>query len=129
MHWPLISWGNACSRCMHKFVRCMHQPVTSQADACTYCMGSVVMILSQIYLISSYFGSWNQASINFYRMDPSFSTGLPGRSFRGSRLDRIRESISDFLTQPLIASDNSIRSRQLGRTLQPGGGSIKLLHP
>jgi hypothetical protein len=27
----------------------------SQIDACSYCMGSVVLILSQIYLHSSYF--------------------------------------------------------------------------
>jgi hypothetical protein len=33
----------------------MHQPVMSQANACTYYMGSFVLILSQIYLISSYF--------------------------------------------------------------------------
>jgi hypothetical protein len=28
--------------------------MTSQANACSYCMGSVVLILSQIYLYSSY---------------------------------------------------------------------------
>ncbi len=37
-------------QCKHNPVRCMYQPVTSQADACSYCMGSVVLILSQIYL-------------------------------------------------------------------------------
>ncbi len=55
MHWPLTSWGNECSTCMHKPVRCMHQPVMSQAHACTYCMRSEVSSLSRIYLYSSYF--------------------------------------------------------------------------
>ncbi len=55
MHHPMMSWGNACSTCIHKSVRFKHQPVMSQADACTYCMGSVVLILSGIYLFSSYF--------------------------------------------------------------------------
>ncbi len=32
---PVTSWGNACSKCMHKPVRCMHQPLTSQAR-CMY---------------------------------------------------------------------------------------------
>jgi hypothetical protein len=49
MHQPVTSWGNACSACIHKPVRCMHQPVMLQADACTYCMGSVVSISSRIY--------------------------------------------------------------------------------
>jgi len=57
MHWPVMSWGNACSTCMHKPVRCMHWPVMSEADACSYCMGSVVLIWLQIYLYPSYFGS------------------------------------------------------------------------
>ena len=42
MYWPVMSWGNACSTCMHKPVRCMHWPVMSQADACTYCMGCLL---------------------------------------------------------------------------------------
>ncbi len=50
------SWGNACSTCMYKPVRCMHWPVMSQSNVCTYCMGSKVSSLSQIYLYSSYFG-------------------------------------------------------------------------
>ncbi len=41
----------------------MNQPVTSQADACTYCMGSVVLISSQIYLISSYFATSSPPSL------------------------------------------------------------------
>jgi hypothetical protein len=52
MHWPVTSWGNACSMYMHR-------PVTSQADTCTYYMGSKVSRLSQIYLYSSYFGTFN----------------------------------------------------------------------
>ncbi len=65
MHQPVMSWGNACSTCMHKPVRCMHLPVTSQANACTYCKGSKVSSLSRIYLYSSYFGVirvlfWNE---------------------------------------------------------------------
>jgi hypothetical protein len=55
MQRPVMSWGNACSTCMHKPVRCMHQPVTLWADACTYCMGSKVSSLSRIYLYSGYF--------------------------------------------------------------------------
>jgi hypothetical protein len=50
MHQPVTSWGNPCSTCMHKPVKCMHWTVMSQADACSYCTGSVVLILSQIYL-------------------------------------------------------------------------------
>jgi hypothetical protein len=64
MHRPVMSWGNACSRIMHKPVRCMYWPLTSQADACIYCMGSKVSGLSRIYLYSSYFGkmqsSWSK---------------------------------------------------------------------
>jgi hypothetical protein len=30
----------------------------SQADACSYCMGSVVLISSEIYLISRYFAAY-----------------------------------------------------------------------
>ena len=55
MHRLVMSWVNACSTSMHKPVRCMYQPVMSQADACSYCMGSVVLILSWIYLYSNYF--------------------------------------------------------------------------
>ncbi len=58
IHRPVMSWGNACSMCMHLPVRwntCMHQPVTSQADVWIYCIGSKVSSLSQIYLCSSYF--------------------------------------------------------------------------
>ncbi len=51
---PVMSWGNACGKCMH-------QPVMSWADhvvaACTYCMGSKVSSLSHIYLYSRYFGT------------------------------------------------------------------------
>jgi len=57
IHRPVMSWGNACSACMHMSVRWMHRPVMSQVDACSYCMGSVILILSQIYLYSSYFDS------------------------------------------------------------------------
>jgi hypothetical protein len=60
MHQPVTSCGNACSTCMYKPVRCMHQPVMSQVNPCTYCMGSVVLISSRIYLISSYFGGNNK---------------------------------------------------------------------
>ncbi len=55
MHRHVTSWGNACSTCMHKPVRCMHQLMMLQADACTYCMGSKVSNVSRIYLYSSYF--------------------------------------------------------------------------
>jgi hypothetical protein len=55
MQRPVMSWGNACSTCMHKSVRCKHWPVVSQANACAYCMGSKVSSLSRIYLYSSYF--------------------------------------------------------------------------
>ncbi len=89
MHWPVMSWGNACSTCMHKAVRCMHQTVTSQADACTYCMGSKVSSLSQIYLYSSYFAIFYflflncfstfmksiQRFPNFYLLFGNFSAG------------------------------------------------------
>ncbi len=55
MHWPVMSWGNACSTCMLKPVRCMDRPATFKADPCTYCMGSKVSSLSRIYFYSSYF--------------------------------------------------------------------------
>ncbi len=48
MHWPVMSWHNACSMCMHRLVM-------SQAIACTYCMGSKVSSLYWTYLYSSYF--------------------------------------------------------------------------
>jgi hypothetical protein len=54
---------------MHKPVRCMHQPVMSQADACTYCMGSIVLISSQIYLISSYFATSSPPLLAFQTID------------------------------------------------------------
>ncbi len=50
MHRPVISQANACTSQACACMYCMHCPVTSQADACSYCMGSVVLILSQIYL-------------------------------------------------------------------------------
>ncbi len=62
MHQPVMSWG---STCMHKPVRCMHQPVMSQANARSYCKGSVVLILSQIYLYSSDF-AWHAISQKIY---------------------------------------------------------------
>jgi hypothetical protein len=55
MHRPVMSWGNACTYCMHCSVMCMHWTVTSQTAACTYCTGSKVSSLSRIYLYSSYF--------------------------------------------------------------------------
>jgi hypothetical protein len=67
MHWPVMSWGNACSTCMHKCVRCMHWPVTSQANACTYCMGSKVSSLSQIYLYSSFFSGLLMLNIYLFQ--------------------------------------------------------------
>jgi len=50
MHRPVTSWADACTSQAYACMYCMHCPMTSQADACSYCMGSVVLILSQIYL-------------------------------------------------------------------------------
>ncbi len=50
MHQPVTSQANACTSHAYGCMCCMHCPMTSQADACSYCMGSVVLILSRIYL-------------------------------------------------------------------------------
>ncbi len=51
MHWPVTSWGNACSTYMHASTCDVHE----LADAYTYCMGSKASSLSRIYLYSCYF--------------------------------------------------------------------------
>jgi hypothetical protein len=43
-----LSYTSQANVCMHS----MHCPMMSWADACSSCMGSVVLILSQIYLYS-----------------------------------------------------------------------------
>jgi hypothetical protein len=50
MHWPVTSQADACTSQAYACMYCMHCPLMSQADACSYCFGSVVLILSQIYL-------------------------------------------------------------------------------
>jgi hypothetical protein len=50
MHQPVMSLANACTSQAYACIFCMHCPMTSQADSCSYCMGSVVLILSWIYL-------------------------------------------------------------------------------
>ena len=67
MHQPVMSWGNACSTCTHKPVRCMHWPVTSQANACTYCTGSKVSSLPRIYLYSSFFAGLLMLNIYLFQ--------------------------------------------------------------
>ncbi len=69
MQQPVTSQANACCTCMHKPVRCMHQPVTSQADACTYCMVSKVSSLSRIYLFSTYF-VWHESYVFIFSLFP-----------------------------------------------------------
>jgi hypothetical protein len=48
---------HAPHRLMHARSAPIAHDVTAQADACSYCMGSIVLISSQIYLISSYFAA------------------------------------------------------------------------
>ncbi len=51
MHRPAVtSQANACTSQAYACMYCMHCPMMSQADACSYCMGSIVLILSWIYL-------------------------------------------------------------------------------
>ncbi len=42
--------ADACTSQAYSCMYCMHCPMMSQADACSYCMGSVVLILSRMYL-------------------------------------------------------------------------------
>ncbi len=59
VHRPVTLQADSC-------MYCMHCPMTSQSNACSYCMSSVVLILSQIYLYSSYFDCYypTQASMS-----------------------------------------------------------------
>jgi hypothetical protein len=49
-HQPVMSQANACTSQAYACMYFMHCPMMSQTDAWSYCMGSVVWILSQIYL-------------------------------------------------------------------------------
>ncbi len=50
MHWPVTSQADAWTSQANACTYCMHCLMTSQANACSYCMGSVVLIMSWIYL-------------------------------------------------------------------------------
>ncbi len=70
---PVTSQADAC-------MYCNHCPMTSQANACSYCMGSVVLILSRIYLYSSYFDS-TQHYIHRHQLYLDFLLCFSSRKF------------------------------------------------
>ncbi len=73
----MMSQSDACSKCMQQ--PC-YSPMMTQAYECCYCMGSVVSILSRIYLYSSYFEATIEPNyIHLHRADLTVAcTSCPG---------------------------------------------------
>jgi hypothetical protein len=89
MHRPVTSQADACTSqadaCTSQAdacTYCMHCLMTSQAGACNYCIGSVVSILSRIYLYLQLLCKTSQCTVLFVkRQQMTGQLKIEGASF------------------------------------------------
>ncbi len=81
--------ADACTSQAYACMYYMHCPMASKADACTYCMGSVVLILSGIYLYSSYFGLISLRQ-HFFKKSLTFSRTILMLPFKAALVGGFR---------------------------------------